>query len=119
MHKNYKRVKISFGKKQLEDYATDEKKRIKKLGPLRAGLYKQRLDDLYAATTLEEVRYLPGHYHELVGNRKGQWACDLDQPYRLIFTPTAHPIPTDPNGKYIWIEIDSIEIEEIDNYHGK
>ena len=29
------------------------------------------------------------------------------------------PIPTDPDGKYIWIEIDSIEIEEIDNYHGK
>ena len=119
MHENSRPVEISFGKKQLEDYAKDEKKRIKKLGPLRASLYKQRLDDLYAATTLEEVRYLPGHYHELVGNRKGQWACDLDQPYRLIFTPTDRPIPTDANGKYIWIEIDSIEIEDIENYHGK
>ena len=112
-------MKISFGDKRLEDYASDERKRVRKLGAIRAKLYKQRLDDLYAANTLEEVRYLPGHYHEWVGNRKGQWACDLDQPYRLIFTPTARPIPTDPNGKYIWIEIDSIEIEEIENYHGK
>lgn len=84
-------MKISFGTKKLEGYASDEKKRVKKLGPLRAGLYKQRLDDLYAASTLEETRYLPGHYHELKGDRKGQWACDLDQPYRLIFTPTPAP----------------------------
>ena len=52
-----KRVKISFGTKKLEEYASDEKKRIKKLGPLRAGLYKQRLDDLYAASTEEIDNY--------------------------------------------------------------
>lgn len=39
------------------------------------------------ADTLEDVRYLPGHYHELTESRKEQWACDLDQPYRLIFEP--------------------------------
>lgn len=78
-----------------------------------------RLRDLLAAETLEDVRYLPGHYHELVGNRKGQWACDLDQPYRLIFEPHENPIPTNKDGKYIWIEIKGVEIVEIENYHGK
>ena len=34
-----------------------------------------------------------GHYHELTGDRKGEWACDLDQPYRLIFEPHEKPIP--------------------------
>lgn len=89
------------------------------MGEKRAKLYKRRLDDLRAADTLEDVRYLPGHYHELTGDRKGQWACDLDQPYRLVFTPTANPIPTDPDGKAVWMLICEITIEEITNYHGK
>ena len=72
-----------------------------------------------AADTLEDVRYLPGNYHELTADRKGQWACDLDQPYRLIFQPHENPIPEDENGKYIWIEITGVEILEITNYHGK
>jgi len=30
-----------------------------------------------------------------------------------------NPIPTDENGKYLWIEIKGVEIIEITNYHGK
>lgn len=56
-------------------------------------------------------------YHELTGDRKGQWACDLDQPYRLIFEPHENPIPTDNSGKYIWLEIKGVEILEITDYH--
>ena len=52
----------------------------------------QRISVLESAATLEEVRYMSGHFHELVGDRKGQWACDLDQPYRLIFEPHENPI---------------------------
>jgi proteic killer suppression protein len=79
----------------------------------------KRLGDLYDALTLEDVRNLPGNYHELTGDRKGEWACDLDQPYRLIFQPHEDPIPTDENGRYIWLEITAVEIVEITNYHGK
>ena len=99
--------------------ANDESFAIRKLGSLRAKLFSGRLDDMDAATTLEDVRYLPGNYHELTADRKGQWACYLDQPYRLIFRPHEEPIPTDENGKYIWIEITGVEILEITNYHGK
>lgn len=52
-------------------------------------------------------------------DRKGQWSCDLDQPYRLIFKPHEDPIPEDEYGRYIWIEITVVEIIEIANYHGK
>ena len=89
------------------------------MGAQRARLYLKRIDDLYNAQTLEDVRYLPGNYHELKGDRKGEWACDLDQPYRLIFQPLEDPIPTDKDGKYIWVEIKGVEIIEIANYHGK
>ena len=87
------------------------------MGNIRAKLYIKRLNDLYEANSLEDVRNLPGNYHELSGNRKGQWACNLDNPYRLIFEPLEKPIPTDKDGKYIWIEIKGIEIVEIVDYH--
>ena len=87
---------IFFQSKKLEKIASDPRKCLK-----------------------EDVRYLPGHYHELKRDRKGQWGCDLDQPYRLIFEPHEDPVPTDDNGRYIWIEIKGVEIVEIVNYHGK
>jgi len=72
---------------------------------------------LFAANNLEELRNQPGSWHELTGNRKGQWACNLDQPYRLIFEPQERPIPSNVFGTYIWIEIKAVEIIEITNYH--
>ncbi|WP_245624048.1 type II toxin-antitoxin system RelE/ParE family toxin [Flavihumibacter petaseus] len=87
------------------------------MGDRRAKLFVSRLNALRDAVILEEVRNLPGRFHELTGERKGQWSCDLDQPYRLIFTPHENPIPTDSHGRYIWLEITGIEIVEIVDYH--
>jgi toxin HigB-1 len=103
--------------KKFEKLANDDRKRIKEFGKLRAEKIKIRLAQLRFAISLEEVRHLPGNFHELTNNRKGQWACDLDQPYRLIFTAHQKPIPTNANGSYIWMEIKGIEIIEVINYH--
>ena len=108
---------IYFQNKTLEKLALNRNKCLKSMGQLRTKLFFQRLFDLEAATSLEDVRYLPGHYHELRGDRKGQWACDLDQPYRLVFEPHERPIPTDEHGKYVWLEIKEVEIVEIVDYH--
>ena len=88
-------MKITFDDSMLEKLANDFKKCQKEMGTQRAKLYNKRLGDLHNANTLEDVRNLPGHYHELTGSRKGQWACDLDQPYRLVFQPHEKPIPID------------------------
>ena len=84
-------MKITFADKKLEKLVNDDRKMLKEFGKLRAEKIKARLAQLRFATTLEDVRYLPGNYHELISNRKGQWACDLDQPYRLVFTPHENP----------------------------
>ena len=110
-------MEIIFGNKKLEKLANDDRKMLKELGTIRAKLFRRRLSQLSAAKTLEDVRYLPGNYHELTETRKGEWACDLDQPYRLVFTPRERPIPTNNDGQYSWIEISEIEIIEIINYH--
>ena len=108
---------ITFRDKGLKKYANDDRLAIRKLGAKRAQVFKSRLDDLRAAESLEDVRHLPGRYHELAENRKGQWACDLDHPYRLVFTPHEEPVPSDKHGRYLWIEIKGVEIVEIANYH--
>jgi proteic killer suppression protein len=35
----------------------------------------------------------------------------------LVFTPHEDPIPTDADGKYIWLEITGVEVIEIIDYH--
>lgn len=110
-------MEITFTDKKLEKLANDDRKMLKELGKIRATVLRRRLTQMEDATTLEDVRNLPGNYHELTGNRKGQWACDLDQPYRLIFTPHENPIPSNEHGQYIWLEITGVEVIEIINYH--
>ena len=112
-------MNITYKNKKLKRFAEDYKYSVQKLGPNRSELYVRRIGDLTAAETLEDVKYLPGNWHDLKGNRKGEWACDLDQPYRLIFVPHENPIPTTPDGQYIWSEIKGVEIIDIIDYHEK
>ncbi len=72
---------------------------------------------LKTAITFEDLRYVPGNFHELNYKRKGQWAFDLDQPYRLILTPQTKPIAVDKDGKFLWKAINDVIIVEIINYH--
>lgn len=109
-------MKISFKDKKLEKLAKDYNKCVRKMGSRRTDVFYKRLDDMYAAETLEDLRHLPGKFHELKEDRKGQWACSLDGPYRLIFEPPIKPIPV-KDGKYIWSEIRLVEIIEIKDYH--
>lgn len=110
-------MEITFKTKKLEKLANDYKSCQRVLGPIRAKLFNMRISDMRDVLSLEAVRNLPGKYHELTGNRKGQWSCDLDQPYRLIFEPHEYPIPILPGGSARWIEIKGVEIIEIVDYH--
>lgn len=108
---------ITFGDNKLRKYANKDNVGQKKMGADRFRVYKKRLDQIKAAKNLEDLRFAPGKFHELTGDRKGQWSCFLDHPYRLIFTPLEDPIPTDENGIYIWVEVLGVEIIEVVDYH--
>ena len=77
----------------------------------------QRLDDMRAAENLEVVMKLPGRHHQLTGNRKGQFACDLIHPYRLIYEPGNNPLPVNDEGYLVYSEVTEINILEIVDYH--
>lgn len=104
-------MEVSFKDKELEKCALDASYGLRKLGASRSKLFWRRLDNIRQSENFESLRSLPGHFHELTGNRASEWACDLDQPYRLVFRAGENA-----DGK-IWIEITSAEILEIVDYH--
>ena len=81
-------------------------------------MIRRRLDELKAATTLDDINRLPGpRCHELKGNRAGQLSVDLDHPYRLIFKPANDPLPEKSDGGLDWNQITAIEITGIEDTH--
>ena len=108
---------ITFADKKLKKYANNNGLAVRKMGDRCAKLYQKRLEDMADAESFADFEYLPGRFHQLTENRKDQWSCDLDHPYRLIFKPMEEPIPKNQHGKHILIEIISLEIIEVTNYH--
>jgi len=108
---------INVNNKKLRKILEDENKIRKKYGTKMADKIMQRIDDIKCAENLEILMKLPGKHHPLTGDRKGQFACDLVQPYRLIYRPGNDPLPIDDNGNLIYSEIIIIEILEIIDYH--
>lgn len=76
-----------------------------------------RLDNLQAATCIEDLRHAPGRLHELSGNRAGQFALDLEHPRRLVFVPQHNSFPLTSDGGLDWRQITAVEIIEITDYH--
>ena len=104
-------MEIEFRDKDLELCAMDEAYAIRRMGKKRAKCYRNRIFSLHLAKNFAALPSLPGHFHELVGNRKGQWACDLDQPYRLIIWGA------EPDKAIVWAEVTEAEVVEIVDYH--
>jgi len=108
---------VVFQDKKFEKRCNDKKLLVRAFGPDRANRVQRRLDDLRAATTLEDMRLLPGRCHELLQDRAGQLSLDLDHPYRLIFEPANSPIPRKSDGGLAWEKITAVKILGIEDTH--
>lgn len=109
---------ILFSQKKLQKQCNDHKLSVRIYGQRKAGAIRRRLDELRAASSLQDLRYLPkARCHELKGNRSGQLSVDLDHPYGLVFCPANNPIPTKPDGGLDWGKTTAIEIIGIEDTH--
>ncbi len=104
-------MKIEFSDRDLRQCAENEAFAVRTMGKVRSNLYLRRIRALAAAKNFEQLKKYPGNFHELIGNRKGQWACNLDQPNRLI-TKGAEPDET-----VIWSNVSEATVLEIVDYH--
>lgn len=109
-------MKIIFKTKKLEKILNSERL-IKKHYGKNAKKIMMRLSEINAVENLENLMTLPGRFHNLKGERKNTFACDLKHPFRLIFEPSNDPIPTDDNNKIIYSKITEIKILEIKDYY--
>ncbi|MEW6755723.1 MAG: killer suppression protein [Candidatus Latescibacterota bacterium] len=109
---------IEFATVKLQKICNCRKAAERTCGPERATKVRLRLDDLAAASTLEDMRCAPGRCHERTGNDAGVIPLDLDGPYRLIFEPAEQPPPTKPDGGLDWQAVTAVRILGIDQPHG-
>jgi plasmid maintenance system killer protein len=104
---------ISFKNKALEKTFNSEKELNKAYGILskKIGI---RMAVLKNAANLQLVPIeKPTRRHKLGGNRKNQWAVDLDRNYRLIFEPITEIDLSEADLR----DITAIKIIEVDDYH--
>ena len=98
---------ITYTSKKLEKICENKKVAVKTYGPDMAKKITMRLNEIGASDTVEEmIQYQIGRCHALVGDRQGEYAVDLVQPFRLIFTK-------DDETKQIKV----VKIMEITDYH--
>lgn len=110
-------MEISFNSRKLHKACSQQAAMQKAYGQLATKL-RQRLMELYAATTLAEISHLPPpRCHELEGQRAGQFAVDLDGNNRLIFAPDHDPVPRKDDGGIDLAQVTEITILEITDYH--
>jgi proteic killer suppression protein len=74
---------MNFGDSATKKFATEEKC---KFSGLDEELAHQRIQELNAATKLEDLRSLKSvRLHKLQGPLKEFWSIDINYPWRLIF----------------------------------
>jgi plasmid maintenance system killer protein len=111
-------VDIYFKTKKLQKICSVSREGQKHLGAKMARRLQQRMMELKAAVSLDDISRLPpARCHELTGNRKGQLSVDLGHPYRLVFIPANNPIPETTDGGLDWPGVTEIEIIEIGDTH--
>ncbi len=110
-------MEIEFSSRRLRKACSSGKAMRSRWGDHMAKKLQQRLADLEAAATLEEMRNLPGRCHELTGDLAGDLAVDLKHPYRLIFRPRHEPTPTKGDGGLDWGQVTRILVTDVTDYH--
>ena len=110
-------MEIAYANSRIEKICTDAKRAKKELGQVGARILLTRLNQLESEPNLEKLRFFPGHFHELAGDRWGQLAVSLEGLSRLIFEPNHDPRPTKPDGGLDWSAVTSVTIVEIVDYH--
>ncbi len=111
-------MEVSFDTKSMQKRCSEEKAMQKQWGKPLATKLKQRLIELKAADTLQDIgRTPPARCHELKGERKGQLSVDLQHPYRLIFTPDHTPLPRKKDGGLDWNSVTKVVVIEVEDTH--
>jgi len=112
-------MKVWFKTKRLQKKCSDEREMRKHYDPKMCQKLQQRLMELQAAVTLDDISHLPPpRCHELK-NRGGVFSVDLVYPLRLLFISAKNPAPLKGDGGIDRQSITEIEVIAIEDTHDK
>jgi Plasmid maintenance system killer protein len=98
-------MRITFKNNKIERECLNNDIAVRKFGFNMAEKIEQRISEIWAFENVEQLIQLSiGRCHPLYGKRKGQYAMDLVQPYRLIFVKSK-------------LGLQVVQIIEITDYH--
>ncbi|APU72331.1 type II toxin-antitoxin system RelE/ParE family toxin [Companilactobacillus crustorum] len=98
-------MRITFKNNKIERECLNNNIAIRKFGLDMAIKIEQRISEIWVFEDVEQLIQLSiGRCHPLHGKRKGQYAMDLVQPYRLVFIKSK-------------LGLKVVQIVEITNYH--
>ncbi len=109
-------MEIEFSDVKTAELFNTEKKLRGRYGAESAKAIIKRLSDIEAAASLEDLRNLPGKWHELTGDYRGCIACRLSGNQRLIVKP-ADPAPLKSDGGLNWKEVVTVCLVNVEDYH--
>lgn len=96
-------MEIEFRTQTLRKICTIAAEARKKLSQEMAAKIQQRMNEIRSADSVEMmVQFGIGNCHPLHGDRKGQYALDLVQPFRLVIVKESEVV---------------VQVFEIENYH--
>lgn len=99
-------MKVSFRTRKLQRAYEESDRAIRAYGPEVGRRYIQRINVIKAARSLEDLTIQrPLRCDELENKRAGQWAINLTDRYRLIFTVSG-------------LGFDALRIEEVTKHYG-
>lgn len=79
-------MEVEYRNASIKKVCTNASFAERKFGPKMAEKIQLRIDQIKAATSVEEmIQFHIGRCHPLHHNRKDQYAVDLVQPMRLVF----------------------------------
>jgi len=109
---------IIFANSKLEKLFSSEKELLRKYGPENGKLIMKRITFLMGVNNLGEVPHTPPFgRHQLVNDRKGQFAIYVKHPQRLLFMPNHNPLPKNEDGGLDLKQVTSINIIGVEDYH--
>ncbi len=111
-------MKIAFRTKKLEKTFNSERELGKAYGAVNGRIIMKRMTFLAAAPTLAQVPHEPPfRCHELSGNRAGEFAVDLQHPFRLVLIPDHDPVPRKADGGIDLSAVTAVTIISVEDYH--
>lgn len=109
-------MNIEFSDAKMAELFNTEKRLCGRYGAELAKAIMKRLSQAHSATCLEDLRNLPGHWHNLEGDYADCVSARLSGNWRLILR-AAPPIPRKPDGGLNWKEVVTLRFVDVKDYH--